>query len=76
MITNPEAYKTAAKAHRLAQRLLTKARKSLRILSHAALDGDYRGCDANLALAARNVAKHERLEADARANVQSFITAA
>lgn len=74
MNTNPEAYKTACKAHNLAKRLLTKARKSLRILSHAALDGDYRADEATLALAARNVAKHERLEAAARAAALAYIT--
>ena len=75
MNTNPEAYKTACKAHRLSQRLLTRAKKSLRILSHAALDGDYRADDACLALAARSVAKHERIESAARALALSYITA-
>ena len=75
MNTNPEAYKIACKAHRLAQRLLTKARKSLRILSHASLDGDYRADEACLSLAARNVAKHERIESSARATALSYIKA-
>ena len=57
---------TAATAHNKAKKMLTLARKNLRILSHAAKDGNPKVTNEVLAAAAIKVAHLEVIENTAR----------
>jgi hypothetical protein len=62
----PEQYNALRTAHSQAKAALTKARKNLRVLSHAALAGNQRVSQEVLAAAAVQVARLENAEAAAR----------
>jgi hypothetical protein len=66
MTVRLQANATAEKAHRQAKTMLATARKNLRILSHAAKDGNPKVTNDILAAAAIKVATLETIENTAR----------
>lgn len=69
-MTTPEQYKALSAAHYQSKAALTTARKSLRVLSHAALAGHQSVTQEVLAAAAVKVARLENAEATARIAAQ------